>query len=181
MRLSGSSPGFLRIAGEDLSELHLAGTLSTKDKTLDLQTSLQRFTSLTRLVISDFKSGSVLPRQTVAPVVELVIIGCFNPESMISEPDALTSLRSLHVEVEHCPYEFPYLDDWKDNSEDRKSELQRVATALLSLPKLSQISGRCRLINEYMAEHLLSWKRSKVSSRALNVPGYGSFWMWTKT
>ena len=197
LKLFQSSRGFLRVASEDLSELHLAGKPPTEsyfpgDKSLELNTSLQRFTSLTRLVIDACEPGLRLPRQTLAPIAELFVVDSINPESIISEADALASLQSVHVEAQagsvfgsyEFPYEYGYQYEYQDDSEERKSELQRAATALLSLPQLGQISGSCRLLDEYLAKHLSSWKRCLVSSRVLNVPrrkGVQNFWMWTKT
>ena len=177
------------IASKDLPELHLAEDTFPEDKSPDLESSLCRFTSLTRLVIDDYESRLALTRQTLAPIAELVVIDSTYPESIICELDGLTSLQKLHLEApkpewEECGWGHSKYDEYEHDSEERKSELQRAATALLSLPQLSQVTGECKLISEYLAKHLSSWKRCDVSSRDLKVPyksGDRKLPMWTKT
>lgn len=159
------------MADENLPELYLAGISLTEDESLDFEESLQRFTSLTRLVFDAYESSKIwLARQTSAPIAELVVIDLFNPEDFC-EFDALSSLQSLHLEA-HISKGLShfYFGEYQDDAEQRESELQRAATALLSLPQLSKISGECKLISEYVVQHLHGWKQCEISSRALNLP-----------
>lgn len=150
--------------------------------------NLQRFRSLTRLVIDNYTQGLALTSQTTASISELVLVNCRHPESAISESIALTSLQWLHLEgqkpewPQEC-YEPCQYDEYLDDSEERKSKLQRAATALLSLPQLCKISGECKLITEYLVQHLHGWKRSEISSNDLKVPhktGDRTISVWVK-
>ena len=175
--LENSSPSLLCIADKDLPELHFGRNSIQRPWELQhLEFHLSRLTALTKLVFCHFSEpGHHVSTQTLAWVKELVLYDCLLTAPTFFEPGALTSLQRLHLEK--CEADWPEYDTTRDQEEDlleidtayhnsvekRESELHMAATALLSLPQLSQISGDYPVNDGYLSKQLGSaWERSAV-------------------
>lgn len=175
----------LGIVDKTLPELHLRSWSSTEpgdDETFRFH--LSRFTALTKLVCHDLANPPepLVPTKTLRTVEELVLSHSSLAPPTFFEPATLISLQKLHLEgFARDEFEF-YFDDHNDMDdllndmhesdfftilqkkvEVRNSERHEAVTALLSLPKLSQITGDYEFIDKYIVEHMSeSWDCSRV-------------------
>ena len=178
-----SDPRLLCIADEDLSELYLGEFRLKQAWALEVvESHLSRLTALTKLAFNDFSGpGALVTAETLASVKELALYNCFLTAPTFFMPGAMTSLQTLHLEG--CEAVWPDYETTYDEEDNfrshpsyykalkkRKPELRTAATALLSLPQLSQISGDYAVKEVFLREQMgSSWECSFVLRSDLGI------------
>lgn len=161
-----------------------------EDRALWLSTTyrhLSRLTALTKLVICAVQDAEELSLPPLDSLVELLVYGVGYMQQRLYEYGPLTSLQKLHWE--NCEVVWPddepqtpeQFEIYEEEVEEYDSQLLLAATALQDLPQLRQISGRGKLIDEFMLQSSHQWRCTEVSSTAMGLPCQNrDLCMWIK-